>query len=163
MLINKRNLVFLLAGILALMFIVTGCTHESPQITYFPVQNTPQDSCPDGAIEGKLVLENGMLWISESVRPRTLVIWPYGFTWRAEGDTIHILDNTGEMVIRLGDVVKMGGMDINLENQRSWVNGMITPPIREDYSGFLFVVCGAITNDTLDLEKARERLGIPDD
>mgnify|MGYP006919556611 CR=1 FL=1 len=86
----------------------------------------------------------------------------YGFSWRTEGDTIHVLDSDGKLAIRLGDAVKMGGMDINLENLRSFVNTLAAPPIPEDYSGPIFVVCGSIINDTLDLEKARERLNLPD-
>lgn len=165
----KKSRYFVLASLLALLLIVagpaTGCTNEPAPVTYFPVQIEPHDSCPNGAIEGKLVLENGMLCMVlgfDSGARKTLLVWPYGFSWRTEGDTIHVLDSDGRLAIRLGDAVKMGGMDINLENLRSFVNTLAAPPIPEDYSGPLFVVCGSIINDTLDLEKARERLNLPD-
>ncbi len=64
-------------------------------------------------IEGKLVLEDGCLRVQNKFlfwqRYSDLVIWRFGYTWKAEDSEIWILNEKSEKVAKVGDSVKMAG------------------------------------------------------
>lgn len=82
----------------------------SDSIVIFPTQ--PADSTGGQAdFRGLLVEEDGCLKVvSDPPDDMTYpVIWPYGFSWRAEGGKIVVLDAEGTIVARVGERVFMGG------------------------------------------------------
>jgi hypothetical protein len=98
---------------------LTGCVSKNnpSQIIYFPVQKEPQTQLLLASIDGNLMLVNGdlrvvykfLLWQRSSYS----IIWPYGYSWVSQDNTILVLDKTGKTVAKVGDYVKCGGGNIS--------------------------------------------------
>ncbi len=59
---------------------------------------------------GELVLDNGCLRVNSIYGDSSiLLVWPPEFTLGAENDVLQILDGTGQVVVRVGEEVYMGG------------------------------------------------------
>jgi len=59
--------------------------------------------------EGTLTLEDGCLHLRDGADRGYAAIWPFGFSFRAEGDEVIILDREGEHVARVGERLLVGG------------------------------------------------------
>jgi hypothetical protein len=130
-------------------------------VTYFPVQNEPRSSYPDGLIEGTLVLENGALRLTNKYAANdntALLVWPHGFSCRVKGDEIHIFDDKGRFVAAIGDQLRVGGGE---GASAGFIDSLASPPLLADCPGPYWLVSPSIINDTLELEKGREKLDLP--
>ena len=83
----------------------TSSTETPLTISYFPVQNEDPGIYMLALLLGKLYIDiNGYLRIND-----TLVIWPYGYSYRVEGTNTLIIDKRGNLAVRVGEDVKIGG------------------------------------------------------
>jgi len=86
-----------------------GITSSSsiPTHVYFPVQNTAQTINMEARMEGHLVIDKaGYLKVVEA---NALIIWPFGYSLRHEGNDIWVITNEDKAVARVGDTVVLGG------------------------------------------------------
>lgn len=75
---------------------------------YFPVQKEPQTSFLLALLPpGKLVADNGYLRVKGY-----LIIWPYGYSLKAEKNEIWVVNDKGQPVARVGDEVRFGGGEL---------------------------------------------------
>jgi hypothetical protein len=95
---------------------VTGPYAEAPPLDpppgiVFPRQHPPEGLRAEMAalLIGELIEENGCLRVGEPDESH-LVIWPYDHTvTAAEDGTLEVRDGSGQVVARVGDVVRLGG------------------------------------------------------
>lgn len=66
----------------------------------------------DALFEGILTLENGCLRLQDGADEGYAAIWPFGFSFRAEGDEVDTLDGEGESVARVGERILVGGGEL---------------------------------------------------
>lgn len=68
----------------------------------------PMDGVPAAEIRGRLVEEDGCIWID---RPegRALPLWPPGSTFEMDGDTLAVVNSDGTRAVVGADVVGGGG------------------------------------------------------
>jgi hypothetical protein len=86
-------------------------TGPDGQTIYLP-KNAPTNAGMDALIQGTLRLdENGCLRLEAGPEDEeaVLVIWPYDFSLRVEGDTVEVLNGAGEVVGRVDQELSMGG------------------------------------------------------
>ena len=100
---------------LALTLIVlslAGCERDqdrtNPMSLTFPVQD-PVNDYMEALMEGELVERHGCLYVDGGRGRGVSPIWPHGFSYERDGDTITILDEEGAPVMSTGDEVSMGG------------------------------------------------------
>ncbi len=98
-----------LIGIGLLVAACTSFTMVAPGLVALKTQ-PPGGICLDALIVGPLVADpaSGVALGSRDGSHLTL-IWPAGWTDRADGGSIAILDATGTVVAHVGDTVSMGG------------------------------------------------------
>jgi hypothetical protein len=82
-----------------------GTTPDNP--AFFPVQREVATAVPEVLLQGVLTLDGGFLRIG-----RALILWPYGYFWKTEGNQIQIINGKDEVVARVGEWTKMGGGEI---------------------------------------------------
>ncbi|HEX9896045.1 MAG TPA: hypothetical protein VGA85_00070 [Dehalococcoidales bacterium] len=86
-----------------------ACTCNSADNTqpepYFPVQKEVAEEVMQARLEGKLVMDDaGYLRVYDA-----LIIWPHGYSLKIEGKEIWIINDKGQAVARVGDMVMVGG------------------------------------------------------
>ena len=65
--------------------------------------------CPTGLAEGVLVADGTNLVLEAPTGQRNTVVWPSGYSVRADGDTLVLVDRFGTIKAREGDKVGVGG------------------------------------------------------
>lgn len=88
---------------------MTSSTTEKPHtVSYFPVQKEDPGIYMLVLLQGKLEIdENGYLRVGGN-----LILWPYGYSYKVEGDDILIIDERGNLAARVGEDIKGGGGEI---------------------------------------------------
>jgi hypothetical protein len=150
---------FIIAVVL-LPAMLSGCNAGSP-VKYFPIQNQVFEVYPAAAFHGVLVLEDGILRVKTKdldVYYTILPVWPFGYRYRVEGAMIIVYDDRGYLAARTGDIITIGGGEISTET----VERLAAPPVPEGVKGSFWMAAPGIDNETLELEEARERLGLPE-
>ncbi len=110
----KTGLSFVL---MAMSLGITGCTsgEQSGQTNVYFLQEKPNDF-PDmaGLFEGKLALNQDCLQIQgDNGRAEEYnAIWPAGFNFSVEGESVNILDGDAQVVAQVGDQVRVGGGEL---------------------------------------------------
>lgn len=133
--IKPWRLIQLVAILGVLPILATGCTCNSADETqpepYFPVQKEAQYWNLGVLLQGSLVIDKGYLRIYDA-----LIIWPYGYSIKTEGKEMWIINDKGQTVARVGDVVKLSGgfMDASVAEER------IGHALPEDAEGPYFLV-----------------------
>ncbi len=112
---------------------------------YFPVQKEVQTIYPDGLVKGTLVLDGDYLRITRPVGNGDLLVWPYGYSLRIEGNEIQIVDNDGQIVACVGDSIKLGGGQIPAQ----MVEEFIGKSLPYDCEGPYWIVSSERLNDSL--------------
>jgi hypothetical protein len=120
--VMKKLALLLLTGLIAISSVcIMGCNKNediNESDIYFPAAKEAQLGYPMGAIRGTLIFDGKYLrlrveFIVENVMitPGTeyLVIWPYGYSVNVEDGEIQILDESGQVVARVGDYIRLGG------------------------------------------------------
>lgn len=70
----------------------------------------PVDACMDALAQGTLVPDpRSGLALATSSGERMAVMWPFGFSAHLVDTDIVLVDESGELVAREGDVIQMGG------------------------------------------------------
>lgn len=87
----------------------TDATEGIPLVTGTPWPGTPSPECAASFLDTRLV-EDAERGISGRSGDRTYrLVWPYGYTARAEGGRIAVVDYNGNVVAHSGDEVRIGG------------------------------------------------------
>jgi hypothetical protein len=156
---EKYLIGLLMISIIFIGFTLDGCT-KTINIRYFPIQKESHDIFPLGAIEGTLAVENGSLRVArnDATGITTLPIWPSGYSYRVKNGKVEVLDDEGVIVARTSDRVSIGGG----EAEASSLDQSIAQPLPGDCPGPYWLVGGVIKDYTLELEKARKKLGLPE-
>jgi hypothetical protein len=110
---------------------------------FFPTQPAPAGDVMEALLTGTLLPDDrDCLRVATEGGEPYLVIWPYGFTLKADGPALHVLDETGQLAAVVGSVVSLGGGEIPQEAYEAghpdlpddqcpgpyWIVGEITPP-----------------------------------
>jgi hypothetical protein len=66
-------------------------------------------ACPLGLAEGVLVADGKNLVLEAPTGQRNAVVWPSGYSVRADGDTLVLADVFGSIKAREGDRIGTGG------------------------------------------------------
>ena len=154
-----RSIITVSVLIPAILAVLTGCSStETPIVKYLPVQNTTHDINPLGAIEGTLIVEDGYVLVArnDAGNQTLLPIWPYRYSFKVTKGIVEIKDKEGAVVARIGDHVVIGSG----EASDSIVNSLVVQSIPEDCHHTRWLVGGTILNRTLELEQARNKLGL---
>ncbi|HEY4663157.1 MAG TPA: hypothetical protein VIH07_05740 [Candidatus Humimicrobiaceae bacterium] len=141
-----------------ILFTTFACKENSTSISssvpYFPVQKAGMARM-EAILEGKLELDNGCLRI-KYFDDNYLLIWPYGFSLRTEGEEIQVIDENGQVFARVGDNIRVGGGEITGENAKESIEKYyIETPLPEDCQGPYWVVGEVVYNGSdLDSESS---------
>ena len=65
--------------------------------------------CPAALLEGDLVRDGATLVVRAENGDTTAVRWPFGYSVRADGDSLVVTDLFGAIKAREGDHVRLGG------------------------------------------------------
>src|SRR3989304_2870261 len=145
----KQKVFILLCAITMILFTTFACKENSTSISssvpYFPVQKAGMATM-EVILEGKLELDNGCLRI-KYFDDNYLLIWPYGFSLRTEGEEIQVIDENGQVFARVGDNIRVGGGEITGENAKELIEKYyIETPLPEDCQGPYWVVGEVVYN-----------------
>ena len=66
-------------------------------------------ACPTALAEGVLVADGENLVLEAPTGQRNTVVWPSGYSVRAEGDTLVLVDRFGSIKARERDKIGVGG------------------------------------------------------
>lgn len=148
---NKQKVLILFLFILFIILCTTfackdNSTINSSSASSFPVQKAGLSKM-DSLMEGRLELDdNGCLRVDNY-----LIIWPYGFSLRTEGEDIQVIDEKGQVFAHVGDVIKIGGGEIPLEEAREFIEkSIVEQPLPDDCQGPYWIV-GEVVYNGIDL------------
>jgi hypothetical protein len=101
----------------AVVATVGGCNANpgstSPTVAYFPVLKEHQQQLPlFSTVEGELTLEGGCVHLKPVRGEDTVPIWPVDFSFMVEDREIRIVDDAGQVVATVGDMIKVGGGEV---------------------------------------------------
>ncbi len=107
----KWKVSIFLCMLIIVLSTVFGCgsnsINDSSTTPYFPVQKAGLAQM-DSLLEGILELDN-----NDCLRvDGSLIIWPYDFSLRIEGQEIQVIDSNGQIFARVGDKITLGGGEI---------------------------------------------------
>ena len=113
----RRTTILLSVAISLMLVVVLGtaaaCNDGSP-VAFFPVQKESGLEQMLALLEGRLELVDGYLRVVHS-HGSYLAIWPHGFSVRAEGSEIQVLDGDDQVVAIVGETIKVGGGETTAE------------------------------------------------
>lgn len=146
--IKYRRLIQLAGILVVIPILAVGCTGNPvakprPE-PYFPVQKEVPKTVHLALLPGTLVMdENGYL----SVQPaNALVIWPYGYSFKIEGEDIWVIDSKGRPFVRVGDEIRdeLGGGYV----PRYVAEDRMGQPLPVGWKGNYFLAAGAFDEST---------------
>lgn len=118
----SRSLVRLVAA-LAIATILTGCSAAPTQQGALALATSKAGmfdmGCPAARLDGTLVADAGSgtaVLVGDELKP---VIWPFGFTARDDAGVIEVVDASGNVVARTGEVVALSGGEITSDGRWS--------------------------------------------
>lgn len=119
---------------------VTSCqtkpTDTRPVTPIFPQQREAHPDSMDALLVGKLTSVKGCLRVQDDDNNNYLLIWPQGFSLNIDGESIQIKDNTGQLIVQVGDNVKVGGGEIPTEQ----IENYVAQTLPNDCSGPYWIV-----------------------
>ena len=77
-------------------------------LPFFPTQKHASNESMQALLTGKLRLEGRCLKVEGN-----LIIWPYGYSVKTEGDKIKIYNDKGRLVAAAGDSIKLAGGQVS--------------------------------------------------
>ncbi len=105
----KKTITVLVTLLIMLLLASVSCNAGDEDSPFFPVQKTGLDQM-EALMKGVLVLDNGYLRVESIYSDDSyLLIWPYGFSRRTEGEEILIINGDGKTVAHVGDMIQVGG------------------------------------------------------
>jgi len=116
-------------------------------------------------IAAQLILSEGCLRAEVSARydPNDpgpwLLIWPNGFTWDTESETVRVKDELGRVVAHVGDYIRLSRAAFTFQEARQ---GDLVSGLSEDCAGPYFLVGDEVSAFDPGYEAAELRLSEPD-
>jgi hypothetical protein len=105
---NKKLVAAFICIVLVLLCMTLGCYSAESDTPYFPV--TRGEVGMEALAKGTLILEDGYLRLSSIYSDdKYLIIWPNGYSLNNEGEEIQILDDSGQVVAKVGDTISAAG------------------------------------------------------
>ena len=107
--------------------------NEPASEVVFPWHDTPLGTDRGGEyFAAQLVLSEGCLRAKVASRhdpndPGSwLLIWPNGFTFETEAETVRVVDELGHVVARVGDYIRLSRATLTIQEaaERGWVRGL---------------------------------------
>lgn len=140
---GKGASLFLLWFLLLVPLLLISCNSNTTSV-YFPVLKEPISAYPEGAFKGWLILDNNCLRLKGFYffGKGSLLIWPNGYSLETENGRIHVVDNNGNIVARVGERIKFAGGEIPKES----VEQLIGESLPENVTG-PFILFGYIDNE----------------
>lgn len=143
----KRKVLILLSMLIIVLSTSFACNDNSTSISssspFFPVQKAGLDGMT-ALLEGKLELDNGYLRV-KYFDNNYLLIWPYGFSLRTEGEEIQVIDSNGQVVARVGDKIRVGGGERTGEKAKEFIEKYIVEqPLPDDCQSPYWIVAGVV-------------------
>jgi hypothetical protein len=88
--------------------VVPSSTEKPRTVSYFPVQKEDPKIIMLALWHGKLEIDDqGYLRVGGN-----LILWPYGYSYKVEGEDILIIDERGNSAAHVGEDIKGGGGEI---------------------------------------------------
>ncbi len=131
---RKRRIVYLLiplAIVVVLVFLVFNPFYIFAEVDYFPVQNEAVIPLPDSQATGEIIVKNGSLRLLSLSGKSSLIIWPYGYTWRKYALGIEVLDHNDRVVARTGQIITLRGGSIPAEA----LSNICSSPVPDNIAG----------------------------
>lgn len=129
--------------VITVLLVSLGCSNKFPTTPsptpYFVQQKEIPNAYMRALLIGKLVLVDGCLRVDSDDGDSYLVIWPQGFSLRANDKAIEIVDKNGQLVAREGDNLKIGGGEL------SHIAEYVLQPLPDNCPGPYWVVGNEIT------------------
>jgi hypothetical protein len=80
----------------------------TPQLVSFPTQ-APTNVYATALLRGQLIVGGHCLWVVSNNGGNYPISWPYGYSWSVEDGVIQVLDESGVVVVRVGDEIELSG------------------------------------------------------
>lgn len=115
--------------------LLVGCgptAQNVPQIHFVQQKEIP-NVYMEADLRGKLVLVKGCLRLQNAVSDY-LIVWPWGFSLRVDGEIIEILDSNGQMVTQVGDNLMLSG------GERPRIDDLVSQMPPEECPGLYWIV-----------------------
>ena len=124
---GQRKVAAIILGLFLIM--AASCNsspdNSTPYSAFFPVQidEYAKDPYPTASTTGMLVLDNNYLRLKPlaDIGDSSLLIWPPGFSARAEGNVVHIIDKDGKKVASIGDKIEVNGGQVPVETVEKYI------------------------------------------
>jgi hypothetical protein len=82
------------------------------------------------------IMGNNTLRLLSLSGESSLIIWPYGYTWRKYELGIEVLDQNNRVVARTGQIITLGGGIIPVET----LDSICKPPVPDNIAGPFWMV-----------------------
>lgn len=131
---------------LSSVLLVLGSCHSNTASPYFPVEKEPASLYPVIAVRGWLILDNNCLRLKPfyCFGKGELLIWRYGYSLDVENGEIRVVDDeSGKVLARVGDFVRLGGGQTSKEMAEKLIGG----PLPDNCSGPYFLVGTIVTGN----------------
>jgi hypothetical protein len=123
--IHKVIVSLILCLSLSTMVMLFSCDNNGSLSTppFFPILKAPEPFRLEALAQGKLSLKDNCLRLTPVLLPGDglLLIWPYGYTLKIEGSDVSIVDDSGLVVAKVGEKIKVGGGEITLERAEQYL------------------------------------------
>lgn len=146
----KKFAFLLLSSLIAISSIcITGCNNNegiNKSDIYFPVTKEVLVDYPVALTQGTLIFDGKYLLIRSGFLffgTDTLAIWPYGYSVNVEGGEIQVLNESSQVVARVGDIIKMGGGETTKEVVEE---NYIGKPLPDDCEGPYWLVSEVLSD-----------------
>ena len=134
----KKMLLLCLLGTLFFIFFAS-CSSSSTTAPAIFTLKEPANCYMEALAHGKLVRDGDYLKLT-SFGLELYLVWPYGYSVEMDGSTVLVLDESGIVVARTGETIKLGGG----ESPQYWVEELIGWDIPEDCAGTYWLTSGVI-------------------
>ncbi|WP_434419328.1 hypothetical protein [Nannocystis pusilla] len=96
-------------------------------VPVLPELREPSDAFMEALLSGTLIEQSGCLRVSpDGKQPGHLLIWQPGYTARRTGDRVEIVDGGGKVVARVGEPLRTGGGQVELNDS---LRGQLKAPL----------------------------------
>lgn len=144
-----KNRLYLFVYAVILAFFVAACSLQSDQardpVIFLQKRNT-SGSGMASELRGKLILIESCLRIRSDDNPKgSTVIWPNGYDYAIENNSVKILNNNGDTVAHVGEQIYVGGGGVPGRTPDEWA-GYVTGDAQRCAEPF-WAVSTVVTNE----------------
>jgi len=124
---------FALAFVFVIMIIMLDGCNKIPKVQFFPVQ---KEGLPQMVVagNGQLVLDHGYLKLRKffGILGSDFIIFPYGYTYNIQKNTVNIINEKEQIVAKVGDFVKTGGGEVT---EKTIAEKIVGTQLPSDFNG----------------------------